>query len=169
MNTFDTEYADHTVHGNPVAWPQPKNFLVRPSPKTLIEHSCHHSLTDVPTPLDPSILACYERGIKELAAATLDEVKAEEEMKKLEVELIQAEESLAKNKWSKVNEKIAYTERLKKELNLAKGKQTLASERITANEKRYALVNSIVGDHEKILEIYNRYIKTRAEYYGLIV
>jgi len=163
MDTFNT---DHTVY---TGWPQPKNFIARPSAKTLIEHSCHHSLADVPTPLDPSVLACHARGIEDLAAARSDEATAEEEVKKVEAELIKADESLAKNKWSKVNEKIAYVERLKKELQVAKGKQMAASERITANEKRYALVNSIVADHDKILEIYNRYIKTRAEYYGLIV
>jgi len=169
MNTFNTDYADYAEHRNPVAWPQPKNFIARPSPKTLIEHSCHHSLTGAPTPLDPSILAFHERGIKDLAAARSDEVAAEEEVKKVEAELIKADESLAKNKWSKVNEKIAYVERLKKELQVAKGKQMVASERIMANEKRYSLVNSIIADSDKILEIYNRYIKTRAEYYWLIV
>lgn len=151
--------------GSLAAWPQQKNFIARPSVKSLIEHSCSKT-TEPPEPLDSVIFGIHQRGIKEIAEAK-EEAKMPPTLTKLEAELVEAENSLKKNKWSKVDDKKAYAERLRREIQEAKAKQSIAAERLVAVEKRYAPVIALVEDQEKIVEIYERYMKNRAEYYGL--
>lgn len=151
--------------GRLAAWPQPKNFVARPSIKTLIEHS-YSKPTQPPEPLGDVILGIHERGLKEIAEAK-EQAKVPATLAKLEAELVEAENSLKKNKWSKVDDKKAYAERLRREIQEAKNKQSIAAERLVAVEKRYAPVIALVADQEKIVEIYERYMKNRAEYYGL--
>lgn len=146
------------------AWPQPKNFVSRPSVKTLIEHSCPRS-TEPPMTLDASILATHERGIKELTEAR-EQAKAPAVITKLEAELVEAENALKKNRWAKVDDKKAYIERLRREIQEAKGRQIAAVEQLEKLEKRYAPIKGLVEEQEKIVEIYERYMKNRGEYYG---
>ena len=134
--------------------------------KSLIEHSCPN-WTQEPAPLEPSILLAYERGEKEIADTKGQMDKLLAEVSKVEKQLVEAENSLKKNKWSKVDDKNALIERLKRELLEAKGKQNVVSERMGVLEKRYAPINSLIVDQEKLVEIYNRVMKTRDEYYGL--
>jgi hypothetical protein len=150
------------------AWPQPNNFVARPSVKTLIEHSCPN-WTQAPVPLDSVILLAHERGEKEIAETNGQMDKVLTEVSKVEGQLVEAENSLKKNKWSKVDEKNALIERLKRELLEAKGKQVVVSERMGALEKRYAPINSLMLDQEKLVDIYKRVMKRRAEYYGLSI
>ena len=149
-------------------WPQTKNFIARPSAKTLIQHSCPN-WTQEPAPLDATILAAHERGEKEIADAKEKLENVITEVSKIEKQLIEAEDSFKKNKWSKVDDKKALIDRLKRELLDAKGKHTVFSERMDALEKRYKPIKSVVLEQEKIQEIYTRCMKTRAEYYGLSI
>jgi soluble cytochrome b562 len=151
--------------GRLAAWPQPKNFVARPSVKSLIEHSCS-STTQPPAPLDAVFLLIHERGLKEVAEAK-EKAKPSAALTKLEAELVEAENAIKKNKWSKVDDKKAYAERLRREIQEAKNKQSIAAEHLAAVEKRYASINSVVEEHAKIVEIHERYMKNRAEYYGL--
>jgi len=150
------------------AWPQPKNFVARPSVKSLIENSCPN-WTQAPAPLDPSILASHERGQKEIDETNGQMDKVLAEVAKVEKQLVEAEDSLKKNKWSKVDDKKALIERLKRELLEAKGKQVVVSERMAALEKRYGPIKLLILDQEKLVEVYERIMKTRNEYYGLSV
>ena len=147
------------------AWPQPKNFVARPSVKSLIENSCPN-WTQEPAPLDPEIIVADERGVKEISQTKGQLEKVLIEVSKVEGQLVEAENSLKKNKWSKADDKKALIDRLKRELMEAKGKQTVVSERIDSLEKRYAPIKSIISEQEKIQEIYKRVMKTKAEYYG---
>jgi hypothetical protein len=150
------------------AWSQPKNFVARPSVKALIEHSCPN-WTQEPASLDPSILAAHQRGEKEIAETKGQMDKVLAEVSKVEKQLVEAEDSLKKNKWSKVDDKKALIERLKRELLEAKGKQVTVSERMDTLEKRYGPIKTLMEDQEKLVEIYKRIMKTRDEYYGLSV
>jgi len=147
-------------------WPQAKNFVARPSVKTLIEHSCPN-WTQEPAPLDATIISAHEKGEKQIAEAKGQLENAFSEFSKVEKQLMEAEDSFKKNKWSKVDDKKALIDRLKKELVDAKGKHTVFSERLDVLEKRYAPINSLILDQEKLMEIYKRIMKTRDEYYGL--
>jgi hypothetical protein len=146
-------------------WPQQKNYIARPSVKSLIQHSCSNH-TQSPAPLDPSLLLMHERGLKDVSEAR-EQAKVPATLEKLEAELVEAENALKKNRWSKVDDKKAWVERLKREIQEAKGKHILTSERLAALEKRYEPVKAIVEEHRKIVEIYERYMKNRTEYYGL--
>jgi hypothetical protein len=148
-------------------WPQPKNYIARPSVKSLIEHSCSNQ-NQPPAPLDPSLIVMHERGLKDLAEAR-EQAKVPASLQKLEAELVEAENALKKNRWSKVDDKKAYVERLKREIQEAKGTHILTSERLASLEKRYGPVNAVVEEHGKIVEIYERYMKNRTEYYGLSI
>ena len=146
------------------AWPQTKNFVARPSVKALIEHSCPMPI-EPPMTLDTSILATHEKGIKEVAEAR-EEAKPPAVITKLEAELVEAENALKKNRWSKVDDKKAYIERLRREIQEAKGRQIAAVEHLEKLEKRYAPIKGLVEEQEKIVEIYERYMKNRGEYYA---
>lgn len=172
MDSFSYDSAPSAVWSSPsaawsspsAAWPQPKNFVARPSVKSLIEHSCSKT-TEPPVPLDAVFLLIHERGLKEVAEAR-EKAKPSAIIAKLEAELVEAENAIKKNKWSKVDDKKAWAERVKKEIQDEKGKQVIAAENLAAVEKRYVSINSIVEEHVKLMEVYQRYMKNRAAYYG---
>jgi hypothetical protein len=162
MESFSYDELDWSLPNS--VWPQPKNFVARPSVKSLIEYSCSKTI-EPPAPLDALLLSIYERGLKEVVEAK-EKAKPSAILQKLEAELVEAENAIKKNKWSKVDDKKAWAERVRKEIQEEKGKQTIAAENLAAVEKRYASINSVVEEHGKLMEIYQRYMKNRAEYYG---
>jgi len=172
MDSFSYDSAQSAAWSSPsaawsspsAAWPQPKNFVARPSVKSLIEHSCSKT-TEPPAPLDAVFLLIHERGLKEVAEAR-EKTKPSAILQKLEAELVEAENAIKKNKWSKVDDKKAWAERVKKEIQEEKGKQIVAAENLAAVEKKYTSINSIVEEHVKLMEVYQRYMKNRAAYYG---
>ena len=97
MDSFSDDEPVWSLPGRLAAWPQPKNFVARPSVKSLIEHSCSKT-TEPPAPLDDVILAIHQRGLKEVAEAREKVEKVGAEVTKVEKQLVEGEESLKKNK-----------------------------------------------------------------------